>query len=70
MKFMWWTAGVLLVLMGTPCLLYFGIYLGTGEKLARDRASALYRWCVVVALGSFNIWIFGRVFGAIYDLMH
>ena len=70
MKYLFWTSGiVLLPLLGISAF-FFSLYLGTGEEVPRKRAALLYRWAVVVVLGTFNIWIFERVIQGIRALMH
>ena len=68
MKVVYWISLVLVVLTLAPSLLYWMLYLSTGEAVARARATNMFRWCIVVVLGTFNIWIFGRVFGAVRDI--
>jgi Mn2+/Fe2+ NRAMP family transporter len=68
MKVVYWISLVLVVLTLAPSLLYWMLYLSTGEAIARARATNMFRWCIVVVLATFNIWIFGRVFGAIRDI--
>ena len=36
--------------------------------MARSRAVAFFRFAVVIVLGTFNIWIFARVGGALKDI--
>ncbi|HEX6017623.1 MAG TPA: hypothetical protein VFZ28_05960 [Burkholderiaceae bacterium] len=60
------TVMTLLMLAGSA--LYWSVYAGTGEQLARLRAVGFFRWAVVFVLGTFNIWIFTRVGGAIKDI--
>ena len=62
MTTLFWCALVLLVLILVPTVLFFALHLSTGEPVPLARAKALYRWAVVVVLGTFNIWIFTRVF--------
>ncbi len=66
---LFWVAGILLAIMVVTTAFFFVLHLTTGEPVPLERAKALYRWCVVVVLGSFNIWIFGRVFDGIRALM-
>ncbi len=69
MKFVFWTAAIaLLPLLGTSAFFY-SLYLGTGEHVPRLRAVALWRWSVVLVLGTFNIWVFERVFQGIRALI-
>ncbi len=69
MKVMFIIAGVLFALTAVPSIFFFALYLSTGEHVPRERAVALYRWSVVIALGSFNVWIFNRVIQGIRALM-
>ncbi|MBE7417513.1 MAG: hypothetical protein HS128_07090 [Ideonella sp.] len=59
---------VLLVLCLAASAMYWSVYAGTGEDVARQRAVGFFRWAVVVVLGTFNIWIFTRVGGALYEI--
>jgi hypothetical protein len=69
MKFVFWISGLLLVPLAGGAILYFGMYIGTGEPEPREKAVALYRWTVVVVLGTFNIWIFTRVIQSVVELI-
>lgn len=69
MKVVFWISGLLLVPLAGSALLFFGLYIGTGEPEPRARAIVLYRWTVVVVLGTFNIWIFTRVVQGVIDLI-
>jgi hypothetical protein len=62
-------SGVLVALLGLPAIFFFALFLSTGEAVPLARAKLLYRWTVVVVLGTFNIWIFTRVFQGIRALM-
>ena len=62
MKVLFWISGVLTVMLAVPSLFFFALHLSTGEPVPLVRAKALYRWVVVVVLGTFNIVIFTRVF--------
>lgn len=68
MKVVYWISLVLLVLTLAPSILFWMLYMSTGEVTARTRAANMFHWCKVVVLGTFNIWIFGRVFDAIRDI--
>ena len=68
MKVVFWISGVLFTLLAVPSLLFFGLHQSTGEPVPLARAKALYRWCVVVVLGTFNIAIFTRVFQGLYEI--
>ena len=61
MTVLFWCALVLLVLTTVPSVVFFVLHVSTGESVPLARAKALYRWAVVVVLGTFNIWIFTRV---------
>jgi hypothetical protein len=63
----WICAGLFVLLAGTSGLFY-ALHLSTGEDVPRERAAALFRWAVVVVLGSFNIWVFKRVIDGIRAL--
>ena len=62
MKVLFWISGVLALMLAVPALFFFALHLSTGEPVPLVRAKALYRWVVVVVLGTFNIVIFTRVF--------
>ncbi|MDT7837193.1 hypothetical protein [Aquabacterium sp. OR-4] len=66
---LFWVAGIVLAIMAATTAFFFVLHVTTGEHVPLARAKALYRWCVVVVLGTFNIWIFGRVFAGIRALM-
>ena len=68
MTFIYIAATVLLVLSLAASALYWSVYAGTGEQMARLRAVGFFRWAVVIMLAIFNIWIFTRVGGAIKDI--
>ena len=68
MKLLFWTSGVLFCLLAVPMAISFLLHLSTGEAVPLARAKALYRWCVVVVLGSFNIAIFTRVLQGLYAI--
>src|SRR5262245_161139 len=68
MTFVFITGTVLLVLTMAASGLYWSVYAGTGEEVARKRAVGFFRWGVVIVLATFNIWIFTRVGGAIKDI--
>jgi hypothetical protein len=68
MKVIFIISAVLIVATLAASALYWSVYAGTGEELALKRAVGFFRWTVVVVLGTFNIWIFTRVGGAIIDI--
>ena len=68
MKVLFWISGVVFTLLAVPTAIFFVLYLSTGEPVPLARAKALYRWCVVVVLGSFNIAIFTRVLQGLYAI--
>lgn len=68
MTYLFITSVVLTLLTLAGSALYWSVYAGTGEQLARLRAVGLFRWAVVIVLATFNIWIFTRVGGAIKDI--
>ena len=61
MTWLFWVGGVLLALTALPAALFFALHLATGEPVPLARAKALYRWAVVVFLGTFDIAIFTKV---------
>jgi hypothetical protein len=61
MKVLFWISGVLVAALALLSVFFFLLHLATGEPVPLARAKALYRWAVVVVLGTFNIVIFGRV---------
>jgi hypothetical protein len=61
MKFLFWTAGILLAFTALPAAVFFALHLATGEPVPLARARAFYHWAVVVALGTFDIAIFTKV---------
>ncbi len=65
---LFWIAGVLLALTASTSALFFALHLSTGEPVPLARAKAFYRWSVVVVLGTFDIWIFGRIIAGIRAL--
>ena len=69
MKLLFWISGVLVVLLAVPSAFFFALHLSTGEPVPLQRARGLYRWMVVVVLGTFNIVIFGRVIDGIRALV-
>jgi len=68
MKWLFITSTVLLVLTLAASALYWSVYAGTGEQVARQRAVGFFRFGVVIVLATFNIWIFTRVGAAIKDI--
>ena len=69
MKIVYWISLVLVVLTLAPSILFWMLYLSTGEAIARSRAVNMFHWCKVVVLGTFNIWIFTRVIQSLISLM-
>ncbi len=61
MVFFLWFAGVGIVLTALPAALFFALHLATGEPVPLARAKLLWRWVIVIALGTFDIAIFTRV---------
>ena len=68
MTYLFIASTVLTLLSLAGSALYWSVYAGTGENMARLRAVGLFRWAVVIMLATFNIWIFTRVGGAIKDI--
>jgi hypothetical protein len=70
MKYLFWTSGILLIPLLGSSVFFYSLYLGTGEHVPKRRAIEMYRWSVVLVLGTFNIWIFARVIDGIRALIH
>lgn len=68
MKYVFIISAVLTVILLAVSAIYWVLYGSTGEEVARTRAVGFFRFAVVIVLGTFNIWIFGRVIGAIKDI--
>lgn len=66
---LFWIGGILLALTAATSALFFALHISTGEPVPLVRAKAFYRWSVVVLLGTFNLWIFGRVFAGLRALL-
>jgi small neutral amino acid transporter SnatA (MarC family) len=58
---LFWVAAVLLVITLSASGFFFALHLSTNEMVPLQRARLLWRWSVVVLLGSFDFWIFKRV---------
>lgn len=69
MKVLYWLCGILFTLTSVSSAVFFFLHISTGEHVPRERAVAFYRWAVVVALATFNIWVFKRVIDGIRALM-
>ncbi len=69
MTVIYWICGILFLLTAAGSAFNFFLHIGSGEHVPRERAVALYRWAVVVGLGTFNVWIFKRVIDAIILLV-
>lgn len=65
MTVIYWICGILFVLTAAGSAFNFFLHIGSGEHVPRERAVALYRWATVIALATFNIWIFKRVIDGI-----
>jgi hypothetical protein len=68
MKWLFITSTVLTLLLLGGSAMFWTLHASTGADVPRFRAVGLFRWAVVVVLGTFNIWIFTRVGGAIIDI--
>ncbi|MEK8049358.1 hypothetical protein AACH10_03810 [Ideonella sp. DXS22W] len=66
---LFWVGGTLLLLTAVAAAVNYVLHITTGEPVPLARAKALYRWCIVVVLGTFNVWIFGRVIDGMRALM-
>jgi hypothetical protein len=61
MTVFYWTMGVLIVGTFVPSVLYLVLYMVTGEDACQRRASALWNFSRVLALGGFNVLVCGHV---------
>lgn len=61
MTVFYWIAFAVFLLVGVPCVLYFGSYLASGEDRLRLQAVRFFRWSSLVVLVTFNITIFRRI---------
>jgi hypothetical protein len=68
MKWLFVLSAVLTVLLVAGSAMFWTLHASTGADVPRQRAVGLFRWATVVVLGTFNIWIFTRVGGAIIDI--
>jgi len=65
---LFWIAGVVLAITLGAAALFFGLHLATNELVPLERARLAWRWSLVVFLGSFDWWIFSRIFGVLREL--
>lgn len=65
----YWVAGVVIALVALPSVVYFGLYLATGEPACDRRARTFGRWTATLALATFDIVIFKHVVGGLIDVM-
>jgi len=65
---LFWIAGVLLAITLVASGFFFALHLGTNEQVPLQRARIFWRWSVVIVLGTFDWWIFSRVFEALRAL--
>jgi hypothetical protein len=70
MTVVYWICGILFVVLASSSALFYMLHIASGEHVPRERAIALFHWTKVVALGTFDIWIFKRVIDAIRMLIH
>ena len=56
-----WVPVVLVVMTSVLSAFFFALHLGTNEVVPLKRARRLFHWSLVVALGSFDLWIFARI---------
>ncbi|MBI3367649.1 MAG: hypothetical protein HY021_04115 [Burkholderiales bacterium] len=68
MKYVFIVGAILAACTGIPAVIFFGLHVSTGEHVPLARAKALYRWTVVLVLGTFNVWVFHRVVVGIIDI--
>jgi hypothetical protein len=61
MRPLYWFVLTLLALTSLSSAIFYVLYLGSNEPVPLARAKALYRWSVVIVLGSFNWYVYGLV---------
>jgi hypothetical protein len=61
MTVFYWVMGIAIVGTLVPSIFYLVLYMVTGERACADRASALWNASRVLALGGFNLLIWGHV---------
>lgn len=69
MTVVYWICGVLFVVLASASALNYMLHVASGEHVPRERSIALFHWTKVIALGSFNIWIFKRVIDGIIAII-
>jgi hypothetical protein len=69
MTVVYWICGILFLTLAGSSAFFMALHVSTGEHVPRERSVALYRWAVVVGLGTFNLWIFKRVIEALIMIM-
>ena len=65
---LFWISGAVLCVTLLGSGFFFALHLGTNELVPLQRARALWRWSLVVFLGTFDWWIFSRVFAGLRAL--
>lgn len=63
-----WIAGVIGGITLSAAGFFFALHLASNEMVPLQRARLLWRWTVVVVLGSFDFWIFKRVIVGLWQL--
>lgn len=69
MTVIYWICGILFALTAGSSAIFFSLHIATGEHVPQQRATALFHWTKVIALATFNIWIFKRVIDGIRALL-
>ncbi len=62
MSKLWWLPAVAAGVFLLGAAFFFALHLASNEPVPLQRARLCWRWAVVVALGSFDFWIFSRIF--------
>lgn len=65
----WWVMGVLFALTAVPTVLYFVLYITTGEEGCERRYKAFYRWALLIFMLTFNITIWRHVILGFWALL-
>jgi hypothetical protein len=68
MTIFYWVMGSLVAITALPSLIFFLLYLATGEDGARERAARLFQWTKVFGLTFFNVGIWGHVVVGLYHI--
>ncbi len=68
MKIFYWVMGLLVAGMFAPSVLFFAMYVVTGERTYGDRARTFWNLTGVFAMLTLNILIWGHLAVALYQI--